>query len=365
MHEARWYPTVLTLPDGRILAASGSGASGVEVYDAAANAWQFVSGATRTFNELYPSLHQLPSGQVFYSRCGWQMADTVNTQTAQLTMTGALSGTWSPLGQQTFNDRQEGTAVLQIDATVTPPTTRLFVIGGGVSGAATARNPQTVEMIDLTSPGAGTAWASPPMTMNFARANVNAVLLPDGTVFIVGGQRAGKWNPTDPDPVLEAEIFDPGSGTFTVTPPMQYPRQYHSVAVLLPDGRVLCAGGIDPTNTVERDQRQMEIYSPPYLAMGARPQITSAPATAGYGAVISVATPVAADINSVVLIRPNSVTHHTDAGHRLIKLSFSATPTGVDVQLPASAMVAPPGHYLLFIVNGSGVPSHAAILRIS
>jgi plastocyanin len=365
MNEARWYPTVLTLPDGRILAASGSGASGVEVYDAAADSWQFVSGATRTFNELYPSLHQLPAGPVFYSRCGWQMADTVNTQTAQLTMTGPLTGSWNPLGQQTFNDRQEGTAVLQIDATATPPITRLFVIGGGVSGAATDRNPQTVEPIDLTAPGGGVAWATPPLTMGYARTNVNAVLLPDGTVFIVGGQRAGKWNFTDPDPVLEAEIFDPATGTFFVTPPMQYPRQYHSVAVLLPDGRVLCAGGIDPTNTVQRDQRHMEVYTPAYLAIGPRPQITAAPSTASYGATISVATPDAGDIDSVVLIRPNSVTHHTDAGHRWIKVAFTPTATGVDVHTPATATIAPPGYYMLFLLNGSGVPSPAAFMRIS
>jgi hypothetical protein len=164
--------------------------------------------------------------------------------------------------------------------------------------------------------------------------------------------------------VLEAEIFDPSTGTFAVTPPMQFPRQYHSVAVLLPDGRVLCAGGVDPTNTVERDQRQMEVFSPPYLAMGARPQVTGAPAAAAYGATVTVTTPDAADIASVVLIRLNSVTHHTDAGHRWIKLAFAATATGVDVQLPVTAAIAPPGHYMLFLVNGSGVPSEAAFLRV-
>lgn len=365
MNQARWYPTLVTLPDGRILAASGTGASGVEVYDANANAWQLIVGATRTFNELYPSLHQLPAGQIFYSRCGWQMADTVNTQTAQLALTGLTTGSWSPLGgQQQFNDRQEGTAVLQIDATVTPPTTRLFVIGGGVAGAATARNPQTVETIDLTSPGAATAWDSPPLTMNFPRANVNAVLLPDGTVFIVGGQRAGKWNATDPEPVLEAEILDPTTNTFAVTPPMQFPRQYHSVAILLPDGRVLCAGGVDPTNAAQRDQRQMEVFNPPYLAMGPRPQVASAPVTAAYGATMSINTPDVADIESVVLISPNSMTHHTDAGHRWIKLRFVATATSVDAQAPASPTVAPPGYYMLFLLSSAGVPSEASFVRI-
>jgi plastocyanin len=364
MNQARWYPTVLTLPDGRILAASGTGASEIEVYDPAADSWQLVAGATRTFNELYPSLHQLPAGSIFYSRCGWQMADTVDTRTAQLTLSGPTAGSWSPLGQQQFHDRQEGTAVLQIDTTVSPAATRLFVVGGGVSGAATARNPQTVETIDLTSPGPTVDWDTPALTMNYPRANVNSVLLPDGTIFIVGGQRAGKWNAVDPEPVLEAEIFDPATGMFALTPPMEFPRQYHSVAVLLPDGRVLCAGGVDPTNTVERDQRQMEVYSPAYLAAGSRPQVTAAPTVAGYGASVTVTTADAADIASVVLIRPNSMTHHTDAGHRWIKVPFTATATGVDVQVPATASIAPPGHYLLFLVNAAGVPSEAAFVRI-
>jgi plastocyanin len=365
MNQARWYPTVLTLPDGRLLAASGSGATGVEVFDG--TNWALVAGATRNFPELYPSLHQLPSGEIFYSRAGWSTPDMVDTRSAQLSFSGPLAGTWTALGQQQFHDRQEGTAVIQIDTTVTPPTTRVFMIGGGVSGAATARNPQTVETIDLTTIGATTAWESPAMSMNFPRTNVNAVLLPDGTVFIVGGQRAGKWA-ADPQPVLEAEIFDPGvsPATFTVTPPMQFPRQYHSVAVLLPDGRILCAGGVDPSNPTERDQRAMEVFSPPYLDAGPRPVISAAPTSAAYGATISVATPDPAAVASVVLIRPNSVTHHTDTGHRLIRLAIvAATATGVDVRIPANGTIAPPGPYMLFLVDGDRIPSTARFVTIS
>ena len=366
MHEARWYPTVLTLPDGRILAASGWGASQVEIYDAAANTWTVVTGATRSFPELYPSLHQLPAGPIFYSRCGWAMADTVDTQSAILELTGPTAGSWTALGQLQFHDRQEGMAVLQIDTTVTPPVTRLFVIGGGVTGAAVARNPQTVETIDLTAPGPGTAWDTPALTMQHSRVNVNAVLLPDGTLFIVGGQRAGKWNFTDPEPVLEGEVFDPATGTFALTPPMQFPRQYHSVAVLLPDGRVLCAGGVDPTlPLVQRNQRQQEVYSPQYLDMGPRPQITAVPATAGYGATVTVDTPDPAGVDRVVLIRPNTVTHHTDAEHRWIRIPVVATTgSSIDVQMPATASIAPPGPYMLFLVDPSGVPSEAQFIRI-
>lgn len=90
MHEARWYPTVLTLPDGRLLAASGSGASQVEVYDAAADSWTVISGASRYFPELYPSLHQLPSGQI------WAQADPVDTHSGYLELTGATAGRERP-----------------------------------------------------------------------------------------------------------------------------------------------------------------------------------------------------------------------------------------------------------------------------
>ena len=231
---------------------------------------------------------------------------------------------------------------------------------------ATARNAQTMETIDLTAIGATTAWESPAQSMNFPRANVSAVLLPDGTVFVVGGQRAGKWA-ADPQPVLEAEILDPtvSPATFTVTPPMAFPRQYHSVAVLLPDGRVLCAGGVDPANPTERDQRSMELFSPPYLDAGPRPVISAAPTSSTYGSVVTVTTPDPPGVATVVMIRPNSVTHHTDSGHRLIRLPIVATTAaGIDVRLPANGAIAPPGPYMLFIVDGDRIPSVARFITI-
>ncbi|HEU4387773.1 MAG TPA: galactose oxidase-like domain-containing protein [Blastocatellia bacterium] len=363
MNEARWYPTVATLPDGRILAASGSGASQLEIYDPFANSWQLVSGAGRVFSELYPSLHLLPSGQVFYSRAGWAQADMVQTRTALLAFSGPLSGTWSDLGQQQFYDRQEGTAVLQIDATVNPPAANLFMIGGGVSGPATARNPQSAEMIELTST-VGAAWTRI-ADMNFPRTNVNAVLLPDGTILVIGGQRNGKWNP-DPGPVLEAEIYDPRANTWTATAPMMFPRQYHSVAVLLPDGRVMTAGGVDPSGVPQRDQRNMEIFSPPYLFFGTRPVITTAPGNVAYGANFDIDTPDTTRVDSVALLRPASVTHHTDAGARYIKVPISSrTASRLTVQAPANGNIAPPGYYLLFIVDSDGVPSEGSFVRLS
>jgi plastocyanin len=360
MLRARWYPTLVPLADGRVIAFSGSGVSDVEVYDPASGSWTLVTGAARNFPELYPSLHVVPSGEIFYSRAGWATADATNTSTGYLSLTGPTNGTWSNLGALQFNDRQEGTAVVQVDTSVTPATARVTVIGGGVSGAATARNPQTAETIDLSALAPAPAWART-ADMHYPRVNVNAVLLPDGTVFVVGGQRAGKWN-ADPQAVLEPEIYDPRSDTWTVMAPMAFPRQYHSIAVLLPDGRVLTAGGVDPRpGVVERDQRSMEVFSPPYLAMGPRPVITTAPATVAYGATFAIDTPDPNAIDSVVLMRPGAVTHHTDAGQRYVKLTITGrSATQVSVRAPADGNLAPPGFYMLFLVKGNGVPSVAA-----
>jgi hypothetical protein len=191
------------------------------------------------------------------------------------------------------------------------------------------------------------------------------VLLPDETILVIGGQRNGKWN-TDPGVVLEAEVYDPRTDTWTPTAPMAFPRQYHSVAVLLPDGRVLTAGGVDPSGVPERDQRNMEVFSPAYLSMGPRPAITAAPANIAYGASFAIDTPDASRVDSVVMLRPASVTHHTDAGLRSIKLPIlSRAATSVTAGAPANGNIAPPGYYMLFLVDGDRVPSAGQFIRVA
>jgi hypothetical protein len=218
-------------------------------------------------------------------------------------------------------------------------------------------------VIDLTSL-VGAAW-SRIADMNFPRTNVNVVPLPDGTLLVIGGQRNGKWN-TNPGAVLEAEIYDPQNNTWTPTAPMMFPRQYHSIAVLLPDGRVLSAGGVDPSGVPQRDQRNMEIFSPGYLSMGPRPAITNVPANVAYGASFDIDTPDASLIASVVLLRPASVTHHTDAGARYIKIPIlSRTASRLTLRAPANGNIAPPGYYMAFIVNNDNVPSIARFVRLS
>jgi galactose oxidase len=140
-------------------------------------------------------------------------------------------------------------------------------------------------------------------------------------------------------------------------------RGYHSTSLLLPDGRVLSAGSDD---FVAPDMSQtVEIYSPPYLFQGTRPTITSAPTSLKYNAAFTITTADAATITRVALIRPGSVTHADDFDQRYVDLAFTTGVGVVNATAPLSGNYAPPGYYMLVIVNSSGVPSVMPFLRLS
>ena len=200
--------------------------------------------------------------------------------------------------------------------------------------------------------------------MAFPRTYHTLTLLPDGTVLATGGGIT-----TDAvalsGAVKAAELWSPVTETWTVMASMSVPRLYHSTALLLPDARVLIMGGGrffgQPDST---DQLSAQIYSPPYLFKGTRPTITAAPATASYGGTIAVQTPDASRIASVSLIRLGSVTHSFNMDQRYLQLPFTANGGSLTVQTPANANLAPPGYYMLFIVDTTGVPSVAATMRV-
>src|SRR5438046_1177212 len=151
-------------------------------------------------------------------------------------------------------------------------------------------------------------------------------------------------------------MWDPPTERWTTMASAQAVRLYHSAALLLPDGRVLTTGCDDIT--------QVALYSPPYLFAGARPTITSAPAAVSFGQSYFVETPDAANIAKVRWIRLGSVTHAFNMNQRINSLSFSQAPGGLNVVSPSNPNLAPPGHYLLFILNANGVPSIAKIVQL-
>ena len=199
-------------------------------------------------------------------------------------------------------------------------------------------------------------------SMGFARTYHNMTSLPDGNVLVTGGE--GTTNPFDQSTaVYAAEMWSPTTETFTTMASMQTARVYHSTALLLPDGRVL-VGGSGEFGTGSIDQLNAEIYSPPYLFKGARPTITSAPGSLTYSAQFTVQTPNAANISSVSLIRLGSVTHAFNQNQRYIPLSFTSSSGSLNVQAPGNSNLAPPGYYMLFVVNTSGVPSVASFVQM-
>jgi hypothetical protein len=182
-------------------------------------------------------------------------------------------------------------------------------------------------------------------------------------VLATGGGRN-----TDPfaqsQAVFAAEMWSPDTETWTTMAANQVPRLYHSTALLMPDGRVLLAGGGRFGGGSNDDQLSAEFYSPPYLFKGARPVIDSAPGQVAYGATFPVTTANASQIATVSLIRLGSVTHGFDTSQRYLGLTFSATGGALNVQAPANANQAPPGDYMLFIVDTNGVPSVAAFVKV-
>jgi hypothetical protein len=200
--------------------------------------------------------------------------------------------------------------------------------------------------------------------MSQPRIQLNATILPNGKVLATGGSR------NDEDALtasLNADLYDPISNTFSSAGANSFPRLYHSNALLMPDATVLLMGGNPQRGNYEA---RMEIYSPAYLfntdgTPALRPTIASVPLDAiGYGATFAVSTPDATDISSVVLVRPGTPTHAFDMDQRLVGLSFTPGAGLLNVTAPPTGNIAPPGYYMLFVLNGAGVPSVARFVRI-
>lgn len=342
MTARRWYPTGVSLPDGDALVFSGkidSTAYGetVDRYDADTNSFSTLPAAATLQMQTYPRMFALPDGLIV--RVGQE-------QKTMFFDPAAPSWTDGPMMQ--LGGRIRGSAVLL------PGLDRILAVGGAGPGAVTTA---TSEILDLS--GATPSWSFTG-SMQDARRNLNLVLLPDGKVLAVGGNRGtGLYD----DPVLTPELYDPGTGTWTQMAEQAGPRAYHSTAVLLPDGRVLSAGQTDGTM-----QTTAEIYSPPYLFAGPRPTITTAPTSLTYGgSSFTVTTPEADSIDRIALIRGSTVTHGVNFDQRHLSLAFTpgAAAGELTVTGPASALEAPPGWYMLFVIDDAGVPSVAKWVHLA
>lgn len=347
MQYARWYPTATELGDGRVLVISGnvttnSWADTPEVYDPTANTWTTLSkiSTSQVHEPEYPLSYLLPSGSVM----------TIAPSVGQSFLLDPSAQTWTQVGGATlFN----GSAAQYLPG-------KILYTGGGSPFNSTNPSTKNAQVIDLTS--ATPAWQAV-APMNYARYTHTLTVLPDGKVLAVGG--SGNLSESDTtQAVMPAEEWDPASNTWTTLSSMQIERMYHSTAVLLPDGRVLVAGSGHVENISGSGEYNAQFFSPPYLFNGTRPTITSMPSSFNYGDTISIQTPDAASITKVSLVSLGADTHTLDMNQHFVPLAFTAGSGALTVSSPTSANVAPPGYYMVFIVNGSGVPSVASIVHI-
>jgi Domain of unknown function (DUF1929) len=355
LHFDRWYPTLVTLGDvpGRVLIAAGRN-SRMEIYEEATGQFSLVTttGGDRAFNPLYPGLHLLPGGEIFFAPVGFASGGSApgdyptNEPSGyfEFDNTDNLKGAWTNLEP---NDRTKGMSVLLLSPTF--PFAQVMTVGGG--NLDKSRTYQIISLSHL-SPTWQPAFPLPMavgQTQPTSRVNVNPVLLPDGTVFVSGGAPAGEpsW------------IFNPTTNTWSEMDEQPSERKYHSHALLLPTGEVMSCGWHNNT---------IEVFRPPYLFKGAQPVIESAPDMVHLGEEFEICTPEAYEITKVVLVRPMAPTHNTDSEQRVVQLLFNyAGENSLYATAPNGwhpHATAPRGFYMLFILNDEGVPSVAKFIRL-
>ncbi|POX42379.1 galactose oxidase [Streptomyces sp. Ru73] len=364
MHEARWYPTLVRLSDGRVLALSGLDDIGQvvpgksEIYDPKSRTWAY-SGKVRQF-PTYPAVFPLSDGTLFYSgsNAGYGPADV-----------GRTPGIWH-FRTNTFTKLPglDDAGLMETSGTVLlPPAQRqkFMVVGGGGIGES-AKSSKKTRLIDLTQPHP--SFHDGPSLDEGTRYPILSVL-PDDTVLVTGGSK--DYRGPVAENILQARLYDARSGTMRRVADPQVGRNYHSGAILLPDGRVLTFGGDSlfadkaKTQTGTFEQR-LEVYTPPYLYRGARPALSHGPTTVGRGATAVFRTKDAAAVKTARLLHPSSTTHVTDVEQRSVALDFTRTKSGdgIEVTLPKNRNLVPSGWYMLFVTNRQGTPSTARWVKV-
>jgi hypothetical protein len=362
MVHRRWYPSLSELSDGRIIAVSGLDGVGqisdghTEIFDPKSSTWS--PGPVRYF-PTYPALFLTPAGRLFYSgsNVGYGPAHA-----------GRAPGIWDPTsdgfklvpGLPVAEDNETSGSVLL------PPAQaqRYMLLGGGGVGESPHATARTA-IVDLRA--SDPHYVQGPSLPERTRYPLS-VILPDDTVLVTGGAREYRGEHQSDN--HNARIYHPDSNSFTMAASPTVGRDYHSEALLLPDGRVVTLGS-NPLYADSKDtegaqfEQRLEIYSPPYLFHGRRPRITNGPQLIRRAGVATFTTSAPADIQKIRLIHPSAATHDTDLAQRSIALSFTRTAGGVRVRIPAQPGLVPSGWYMLFADNSKGVPSIARWVRVA
>lgn len=362
MEHARWYPTLVGLPDGNALAVSGLDGFGRpvdghnELYRRDTKQWTELPSLTRYF-PTYPALFLMADGRLFYSG---STAGYGGSEGA-----GRLPGIWG-LTDNSFSpvDGLRDPNLTETSASVLLPPAqdqRIMVLGGGGIDDSVQSTART-DIVDLRSahphfrPGADLALPT---------RYLSVVILPDDTVLTTGGSRDYRGRGDSNNHL--ARIYDPVTNTFRMAAAPQVGRTYHSEALLLPDGRVITLGsertGGDDSTPGAFEQR-IEVYSPHYLYRGIRPALTDGPTVLQRGGTATFSTLDPASLATAKLMRPSVVTHATDIQQRSVALTITRRNRAISLRVPADNGLVPPGWYMLFVTDRAGTPSVARWVQV-
>jgi hypothetical protein len=345
MGYERWYPSVASLANGEQFVMAG----GPDTHEVLQNNQTFraLTSAILPHLRQYPFIQTSVDGRVFYAGPDRKMRllDTKGT------------GQW-----QNFSDRDS--IYRSYGSYAMFDVGKFLVLGGGLPPTNSAL------VIDLN---AGNPVVSPTSNPTYPRRQHNLTVLPDGSVLATGGL-SSNTNLVDLNAgVYAAELWNPVTGSWKELSSAMVTRQYHSVALLLPDGRVMTGGGgiCDRCQQLGYLRKDMEVFAPPYLfkpdgsgELAIRPTITNAPQRITYDRLFSITTPEASSITKVSLVKLGSPTHGQDMEQRYIPLHFTRSGRRLNLTSPANPNIAPPSYYMLFVVNDQGVPSIAKMVQV-
>ncbi|MGK0186640.1 MAG: mono/diheme cytochrome c family protein [Verrucomicrobiales bacterium] len=355
MNDRRWYTTSVALPDGDVFTVSGSGGSNTaERFDHDANTWnrlsginwQPVSGAAGFESNWWPYVFVAPDGRLFHfgptEAMHWVDPDGAGSRvSANLNVPGS------------HYPKHAGVVMYESGK---------FLVAGGAVAATDGSTTTACYVVDLnTSPP--TVRSTNPMA--FPRRFQNPIVLPTGEVMIVGGNTSGRKF-SDLGTVLTPEIWNPDTEQWRQVADMATPRNYHSVGLLLPDGRVFAGGS--GYNAGSANHQDAEIYTPPALfssanTLATRPSIAAAPENVALGSVFNVSA--TADLRKFSMIRMSATTHGLSTDQRQLSIPFSETSSGqYQLVTHPNANVMVPGYWMLFGLNANGVYSQAATIHI-
>ncbi|MDX2648605.1 kelch motif-containing protein [Streptomyces sp. PA03-1a] len=362
MNEARWYPTLVTLADGRVLSVSGLDDIGQvvpgknEVYDPKTRTWAYTG---ERYFPTYPALFLMKGGKIFYSgaNAGYGPADE-----------GRVPGVWD-LRTNRFTEvpgLEHAEDLETAGSVLLPPAQdqKVMVLGGGGVGESHSSTTRTAVVdLDAADPRYTTGPDLPEPTRY-----LNTVILPDDTVFTTGGSR--DYRGRGGSDILRAQIYDPADDTFREAADPSVGRNYHSEALLLPDGRVAVFGSNplfgDPADTKPGFfEQRIEVYTPAYRYRDSRPSLGAGPQALRRGGTATFRAAHAQRIKAARLMRPSAVTHATDVEQRSIALDVERGEGSVSVTVPEDPSIVPPGWYMLVVTDDEGTPSQARWVRVT